>query len=51
MKQRHVIHVCILLNGVKQDSKWCGSFCVYLCNNLATSYTYKSLSFKICSYS
>ena len=49
---RRVIHVCILLTEVKQDSKSCGSFCFeYLCINLATSYTYKSFSFKICNYS
>ena len=49
---RLVIRECILLTGVKQDSKRCGNFCcVYLCINLATLYVYKSFSFKMCSCS
>ena len=44
---RRIIHVCILQTGMKQDSKWCGSFCcVYLC----IKYTYKFFSFSFDTY-
>ena len=47
-KARGVVRVCVAQTKVKWQFRRFGSFCrEFLCINFATSYPYKSISFKI----